>query len=205
MALVMTVCLGYALLGTQPITANAAAAEYGLSVGGVKVTSDNLVIDGNDNSAITGSATYDAENKTLTLDNFSYTGVGMIVDGAVILCDYSIDSLNIVLKGTNTLTITEDDWGNSECGIRLEKTNASLRISDYVGDDSTGVLNITSGFYGIEFDGGGNTTALTLVNVTLNINSTWPGIASARYVSITKSTLIIQTGPKANYTAFYQL
>ena len=78
MALVMTVCLGYALLGTQPITANAATAEYGLWVGGVEVTSDNLVIDGNDNSVITGTATYDPTSNTLTLDNFSYTGAGYL-------------------------------------------------------------------------------------------------------------------------------
>ena len=190
MALVMTVCCGFALLGTQPITANAATAEYGLWVGGVKVTSDNLVIDSNDNSAITGSATYDPTSNTLTLDNFSYTSVGMVVEGAI-LCDYSIDSLNIVLKGTNTISATGDDWGNSDGGIILEKNNASLRISDYVGDDSTGVLNITSDYYGIEFNGG-NETELTLQNVTLNIDTYWPGIDAARYVNITKSTLMIK-------------
>ena len=85
MALVMTVCCGFALLGTQPITANAATAEYDLWVGGVKVASDNLVIDSNDNSAITGLATYDPTSNTLTLDNFSYTGAGYLYDDSSII------------------------------------------------------------------------------------------------------------------------
>jgi len=205
MAVVMTACCGFAVVGAQPITANAATAEYGVQIGGVKVTSDNLVIDNSDNSAITGTATYDPTSNTLTLDNFSYTSVGMVVEGAIV-CDNTIDSLNIVLKGTNTISTTADDWDNSDGGIILKQSNATLRISDYVGDDSTGVLNITSGYYGIKFNGGTTTEpVLTLVNVTLNIDTYWPGITAARYVSITKSTLMIQTGPKANYTAFNQL
>ena len=76
MAIVMTACLGLALLGTQPITANAATAEYDLWVSGVNVTSDNLVIDDNDNSAITGTATYDAENNMIIIAPGSYFNIG---------------------------------------------------------------------------------------------------------------------------------
>ena len=140
MALVMTVCCGFALLGTQPITANAATAEYGLWVGGVKVTSDNLVIDGNDNSEITGSATYDPTSNTLTLDNFVYSGEGYLYD-IVYISDYdeyhynyaSIHSkgdLNIVLNGENTLNcaISDDDSDNIYKSCKVINVDGALTI-----------------------------------------------------------------------------
>ena len=157
MAIAMTACLGYALLGTQPITANAATAEYGLWVGGVKVTSDNLVIDGNDNSTITGSATYDAENNILTLDNFSYTGAGYLFDdwignSAIIFAE---NELTVKLVGTNVITTTEDRcFGIVSYGL--------LTITDDTEDKTDGVLTITCEFCAI------NVGTLSICNVTVN-------------------------------------
>ena len=44
---------------------------YDVWVAGIQFDSRNLTIDSEDNTAITGSATYDPASNTLTLDNFS--------------------------------------------------------------------------------------------------------------------------------------
>ena len=65
------------LIGMLPTTAFAAETAYDIWVGGVQVTSGNLVIDSADDTAITGgSATYDPSTDIITLDNFNYTGAG---------------------------------------------------------------------------------------------------------------------------------
>ena len=81
--------------------------KYDLWVGGVQVTSankDNIVVPG-----ATGSATYDPDTKTLTLNNFSYTGEGRVTQyyNAAISTD-SIN-LNVKLVGTNTIICQSDD------------------------------------------------------------------------------------------------
>ena len=81
--------------------------KYDLWVGGVQVTSankDNIVVPG-----ATGSATYDPDTKTLTLNNFSYTGEGRETEyyNAAISTD-SIN-LNVKLVGTNTIICQSDD------------------------------------------------------------------------------------------------
>ncbi len=180
-----------------PAFAVEATTQYGLWVGGVQVTSANC---GNITAEIggtaSGEATYDHGTHTLTLDNFSYEGIGHSGDyglnGAAIYCDYTIDSLNIVLKGTNTLTGKADSYGNGGLGIYFEKSNATLYISDYEEDDSTGVLSINSDYYGIDLELSSNTSTLEIEDVTLNVNSKNYGIANVRQLSITNSTVEIQ-------------
>ena len=81
------------------------APTYDLWIGGVQVTSDNLVIDSADNAVITGTATYDPDTNTLTLNDYTYEGEGYTDDR----CAYAIyykegDTLRLVLEGTNSVT-----------------------------------------------------------------------------------------------------
>ena len=78
---------------------------YDLWVGGVQVTDDNkanIVVPG-----ATGSATYDPDTKTLTLENFKFEGAAGEVSwysGAVL----SAEDITIVLVGENSLINTND-------------------------------------------------------------------------------------------------
>ena len=73
LGILITLVMLVGLMSVMSISASAeTVTEYGLSIGGVPVTSDNCVIDSTDSTDITnGSATYDPDTKTLTLDNFS--------------------------------------------------------------------------------------------------------------------------------------
>ena len=64
-----------------PLTARA-AGSYALWVGGVQVTDDNLVIDSADLPGVSGSATYDPAEHTLTLQDFVFSGQG--ADGSLL-------------------------------------------------------------------------------------------------------------------------
>ena len=174
-ALFMAVYCGIAFLGTQPITANAATVEYDLWVGGVKVTGDNLVIDGSDNSAITGSATYDPTSNTLTLDNFVYSGAGYLFE-TVYDSDYdeyyynyagiySKGDLNIALNGENTLN----------CAITDEDSDNIYKSCDGINVD--GALTIGGGTLNATIEGNAIVAnTLTIDNATLNSNSTYVNI-----------------------------
>ena len=88
--------------GMLPMTALAAEEEvkYAVWIGGEEFTSEKLVIQGD-----TGTATYDPNTKTLTLDHYTYIGDELNDDWlSIIICAY--DDLNIVLKGENKLIST---------------------------------------------------------------------------------------------------
>ena len=77
-----------------------------LYVGNEKITEDKLtVIDANG-----GTATYDPETKTLTLNNFSYDGAGYnhnpSENSVAAIWHGGKDTLNLVLEGENTLSVT---------------------------------------------------------------------------------------------------
>lgn len=80
------------------------AEPYDLWVGGEQFTSEKLTINGT-----SGTATYNPETSTLTLNNFSYTGEGRVTQNynAAIYTD-SIN-LNVELHGTNTITCQSND------------------------------------------------------------------------------------------------
>ena len=157
-----TLLLAIALMLSLSVTAFA-AEEPTLYVAGVAVTSDNLEINSADNGAITGSATYDPDTNTLTLDNFSYTGEGYHFAGNVYALIYSPDiDLKIVLKGTNTLAGAD----MYQKGIIIE--NGSLTFTDSDADDVTGSLKLTAGYPVISLDNG----SLSVENVNLTVINT---------------------------------
>ena len=77
--------------------------RYPLWVGGEQFSGKNLTIyDGNG-----GTATYDPVENTLTLDNYTYSGVGYLWNGnshASAIYYYGNDPLNLVMNGTNSIT-----------------------------------------------------------------------------------------------------
>ena len=68
----VALCVAAALLVAMvPAYVFAAETTYDIWAAGVQNTSDNLTVNGD-----TGTATYDPDTQTLTLNNFSYTGLG---------------------------------------------------------------------------------------------------------------------------------
>lgn len=158
----LSILIAIALMVTMSVTAFA-AEEPTLYVAGVAVTSDNLEINSADNGAITGSATYDPDTKTLTLDNFSYTGEGYHYAGNVYALIYSQNiDLKIVLKGTNTLAGAD----MYQEGIIIE--NGSLTFADSDEENVTGSLKLTAGYPVISLDNG----SLSVENVNLTVINT---------------------------------
>ena len=135
--------------------------KYDLYIGGVQVTSankDNIVVPG-----ATGSATYDPETSTLTLNTFSYTGEGYNFAGNVYALIYSQDiDLKIVLKGTNTLAGAD----MYQEGIIIE--NGSLMFANSDEENVTGSLKLTAGYPVISLDNG----SLSVENVNLTVINT---------------------------------
>ena len=158
----LSILIAIALMATMSVTAFA-VEEPTLYVAGVAVTSDNLEINSADNGAITGSATYDPDTKTLTLNNFSYTGEGYNYSSNVGALIYSTGiDLKIVLKGTNTFAGID----NYQEGIIIE--NGSLTIANSDADDVMGSLKLTAGYPVIcVFDG-----SLFVENVNLTVINT---------------------------------
>lgn len=95
--------------------------HYDIWCGEHEFTSDNLVIDSTDNSAISGSATYDPEANTLTLNNFNYFGRGGIDGDEGIAFFYSDrdenNTLSIVLEGDNSIYVS--DQNSISCAMYL--------------------------------------------------------------------------------------
>ena len=92
--------------------------EYGLTVGGVVVTSENAESITGDN--IQGSVSFDPSTNTLTLNDATISGTtisnGCIVSG--------LSSLNIILKGNSTLDCSQDS-----CTAIRSVANAALTIT----------------------------------------------------------------------------
>ncbi len=143
----LSILISIALMLSLSVTAFA-VEEPTLYVAGVAVTSDNLEINSADNGAITGSAKYDPDTKTLTLDNFSYTGEGYAIpdteSGAII---YSNGNLNLKLVGVNS--ITYDNSANLFVASEGLFVEGDLTVTD----DSNGSLTATAGYLGIYSEG----------------------------------------------------
>ena len=92
--------------------------EYGLTVGGVEVTSANAENIIGDN--IQGSVSFAPLSNTLTLDNATISGT-TIFNGCIVS---GLSSLNIVLKGNSTL-----DCSNDSCTAIRSVANAALTIT----------------------------------------------------------------------------
>ena len=158
----LAILIAITMMATMSVTVFA-VEEPTLYVAGVAVTSDNLEINSADNGAITGSAKYDPDTKTLTLDNFSYTGEGYHYAGNVYALIYSQNiDLKIVLKGTNTLA----GANMYQEGIIIE--DGSLTFADSDEENVTGSLKLTAGYPVISLDNG----SLSVENVNLTVINT---------------------------------
>lgn len=127
------------LVSILPTAVFAADTTYDLYIGGVQFTSDNLVIDSADSAAISGSATYNPELNTLTLNNFQYSGPGYkneeyeYLYGALRV--EGDNDLHIVFSGQNVIECTSGDevWGlytdfNGDLYIKAADLDSSLTL-----------------------------------------------------------------------------
>ena len=107
---------GYAATqqGNMWVVAEKKITVYPLWLGGKQVTSERLTVsDGNG-----GTATYDPTTNTLTLSNYTYEGAGLNrgnINAAI--CYLGRDTLNLVLKGSNTVTQTGSAVSNNNFGV----------------------------------------------------------------------------------------
>ena len=108
---------------------------YDLWIGGQQFISTNLTINGG-----SGTATYDPDTKTLTLNNYSFTGESY--SSAAIYYGGN-DTLNVVLEGTSTVTGPVNASGNSY-GIYA---GGSLSFSGSGTLEATGIATANS--YGV--------------------------------------------------------
>ena len=146
------------LIGMLPTAVFAAETTYDIRVGGVQVTSankDNIVVPG-----ATGSATYDPETSTLTLNNFSYTGQGYEYDSLWCAAIFSKNDLTVKVVGSNTVTASVTGSYTAEA---LNVWGA-LTITG----DSGSSLTLT----GAGRDGVGCGGNLKIENVTVNATGT---------------------------------
>ena len=109
LTLILALAVVIGLVSSTGIIASAATpVEYGVAVAGMAFTSDNLVIDANDNvvGVIGGSAEYDPSTNTLTLTDFTYHDDEV---DSVIVAD---SNLTIVINGNNSIISAYDAGTN---------------------------------------------------------------------------------------------
>lgn len=99
--------------GIIAVSATGTSNTYGLWIGGVQVTADNMnditaAINTATPGAASGSATFNPVANTLTLDNFIYTGAGHAFESmgnqSAAAVYSKIDTLNITAYNTNSLS-----------------------------------------------------------------------------------------------------
>ncbi|MDD5823014.1 MAG: cell wall-binding repeat-containing protein [Firmicutes bacterium] len=117
-------------------TANADEEKINVWVGGIQVTAENASdIDG------TGSASYDIETNTLTLDDYHYSGPGIKVvspyETEIRAAIVSFGQLNIVTKGTAVINLTNPSG--------LESANLVAGIAALDHHSGVGELYFTGG------------------------------------------------------------
>jgi len=129
------------VLGLMPnlgLTAEAADITYDLWVGGKQVTPTNLTITGSE-----GTATYDPDTNTLTLNNYTYSGTGH--NNAAIYYG-GTDTLNLNLIDENHVTSSggsDKSYGVYASGS-ISVTGGSLSAT---GGSVTGVSGNSYGVY----------------------------------------------------------
>lgn len=107
----MVLAMIVTMIPSWSITANA-ATDYGLRIGGEKVTSDNTYGTG---------WSYNSTANTLTLNGYSYSGKGW-VDGSFSGGIYSSSNLKIELVGNNSINNTHSHPNCYNCGIYVKGT-----------------------------------------------------------------------------------
>ena len=147
------------LIGMLPTAVFAEGTSYGFRINDVLVTDTNkddivTAINREANASVaTGSATYDPDTKTLTLNNFSCSSNAF---GGVI--HVNSGDITIKLKGNNALTGTGDTAGIS--------SNGNLVICN--GEDGVDQGQLTINTEGNACVNGSVTLEITDVEVTAN-------------------------------------
>lgn len=107
----MVLAMIVTMIPSWSVTANA-TTDYGLRIGGEKVTSDNTYGTG---------WSYNSTANTLTLNGYSYSGKGW-VDGSFSGGIYSSSNLKIELVGNNSINNTHSHPNCYNCGIYVKGT-----------------------------------------------------------------------------------
>ncbi len=111
LSMLLAIMMVVGLMPAASLTALAATTTYDLWVGGEQVTSEKLTVAGT-----TGTATYDPDTNTLTLNDYTYEGAGHAgrMDCGAIYYG-GADTLKLVLVGENSITHTPDNASYSSC------------------------------------------------------------------------------------------
>jgi len=140
------------------------ATAYDLWIGGEQFTSEKLTVNGG-----TGTATFDPEQGILTLNNYTYSGVGTTFydtnwekNNHALL--YAEIPLTVVLTGSSSLTCTDDNG----CGI------ATIKDLTFDGDGELAISRTDYGIYAVYTEDAPG--AVTINNVTLGIDADVDGI-----------------------------
>ena len=187
---------------TVTVTLERLFTPYDLWVGGERFTSARLTINGT-----TGTAAYDPETNTLTLDGYTYEGSGHTWEeekwdgtqtynklGAAIYCG-GTEPLNLVLKGDSVVTHTGDGYTcsfglfpNSNMVVTEDSSGGSLMVSGGAATESSyGVVFWTSFDENSEPVGG----RLTLLSGSLTGNG---GTGDFSYGVYTDGTITVSGG-----------
>ena len=133
--------MAFSAFSVMPFSAFA-AEEYDVWVGGTRVTSDNKnnIPAAEGYEQYSGTASYDPSTETLTLNNYIYKGTGNFIRNASTMVggvySQTQNTLTIILKGNNSITVTGENSNGSSYGIRAGNGGVTFK-----GD---GTLNVES-------------------------------------------------------------
>ena len=147
----------------QPMEANAQLHEIAyLSVAGVEMVKKGVVLETVVKDGMGGSATYNEETNTLTLDNFHYIEGSGTLDYIYGYSMSNYQKLTVVLKGTNDLRRSDRI---PEGTTTVE--NAAIYLQDYVCIEGEGKL-ITNTIVGV--------TTCEIKDCTMDISGVYYGM-----------------------------
>jgi len=134
MALVLAITSVIAFTPAIAWTQEAKAADTDLYVGGAAVTHSGAVANSNITS---GTVNYDADTRTLTLNNAIITGSTSEPEAAECAAIYSGSHLNIVLNGASRVTGADNtSTSYGAAGIKIAKGTGDTGILSISGDGS---------------------------------------------------------------------
>lgn len=134
------------------------AGKDGSTTVGVDITTENY-----EDVLGDGTVSYNPTTNTLTLNNYVYNGEGTLVDDGgyvAIVADIPTEGLNIILVGTNSITVS----GSQSAGL-IFFGEGDLTIK------GNGSLSINTIMYGISLQS--DSGKLTIENAKLNITTTY--------------------------------
>ena len=184
-------------------------------VAGIQMRGDKTVVDSRDDARITGTATFDPNTRTLTLEGFNNGGLG--VEGSAIYYNDRFNNLKIELEGENVVSGDEHGICSTET-VDVEisgsgsltasgNSGSGISVSRYLTKNGDGNLTASSnsgsginGGWGFRINGGtlivraaqtgvageGVTINNTIVDIT---SSTGAAISAPNGLDIVNSTV----------------